>query len=140
MMRRTVAAVIIGLIAVHDSAAEQDEAAQVKALQKERVDTLSKLVELCHADYGLGMIRCEDVINAETELVDAQMEATENPGERIARLTEGVKRETELLKIIQSRREAERVSLANVYRAKSLLLNTKIRLLRERSKQRTPTR
>ena len=122
------------------AAAEEDLAVQIRALQNERVDTLTKLVAYCRAEFMAGMPRSEAVIAAETDLVNAQMDATTKPEERIAMLTERVKSQTEFLKVVEGRRQMEAIGLSNVYRARSLLLNTTITLLRERSSEKAARR
>ncbi len=115
--------------------AQKNEAAPIKALEKERIAALTKLVEIRESEYRVGTIWCEAVVSAEVALLNAQADAADKPEERVALLTEGVKRESALLKIVKVRFQAGTVSQADVYRARSLLLATKIRLLRERSRQ-----
>ncbi len=140
MTRCILAVIAVGLVAAQTAAAEEDLAVQIKALQNERVETLTKLVAYSRADFAVGMRRCEAVIAAETDLVNAQMDAAYKPEERIAMLTERVKSQTEFLKIVEGRRQMEEIGLSNVYRARSLLLSTKIMLLRERSSQKAVRR
>ena len=116
-------------------AAEPDLAAQIKSLQKERVETLVKLADYCKAEFALGAMRCEAVIDAENDLIRAELEAADEPETRIALLTAHVKSQTEFLKTVEYRRQTETLGLANVYRARTMLLNTKILLLQERREQ-----
>lgn len=111
--------------------ASDDMTAEIKTLQKERVETLKSLVELYVQFYQGGKIDITPVIGAQTELVTAQLESTENPDERIALLTERLNAVTSFLKLAEQRWMAGMSSQADVYRAKSLLLDTKIKLLRE---------
>jgi outer membrane protein TolC len=105
--------------------------AEIKSLQKERVETLKSLVDVYMQFYQGGKIEITPVIGAQTELVTAQLEATENRDERIALLTERLNAVTSFLKLAEQRWMAGMSSQADVYRAKSLLLDTKIKLLRE---------
>ncbi len=50
------------------------------------------------------------------------------------------KKETDLLKIVEARFQAGIVTQADVCQARSLLLNTKIRLLREHGTQKAATK
>jgi len=127
--------ILAGLIAVQPAAAEDELAFQIKALQTERIITLSNLAAYCKGEFEMGMMHAEAVIDADADLLKARLDAAAKPEERIAILSEHVKGQTELLKLIEGRRQAATVGLANVYRARSLLLNTKILLLRERSLQ-----
>jgi outer membrane protein TolC len=129
-----VACLILAAINIHASAAEvasADVAAQIKTLQKERVETLKSLVELYVQYYREGKIDITPVIGAQTELVNAQLDAAEDREERIALLTERLNAVTSFLKLAEQRWMAGMSSQADVYRAKSLLLDTKIKLLRE---------
>jgi outer membrane protein TolC len=87
-------------------------------------------VAVDEAQYRTGAISCETLIGAETDLVDAELDATDKPEERVALLTEGLKRETGLLKIAQAHVEAGIASQTDVHRARSLLLAARIGLLR----------
>ncbi len=111
----------------------EDMADQLKAAHKERVETLITLVKHDEAHYRAGVTDCESVVNTETALVNAQVEATDSRDERVALLTEALKRETALSKIVDGRLQAGSVSEADVYRARLLLLDARIRLLREGS-------
>ncbi len=123
---------VLSAIAMPVGAAEQDLSAQIKALQNERVETLAKLAAYCKAEFALGAMRCQEVIDAETDLIRAELDAADKPDERIALLTAHVYIQTQFLKTVEYRRQTETLGLANVYRARSMLLNTKVRLLQER--------
>jgi outer membrane protein TolC len=130
------ALVVLSAMAIHASAADRkaessEDAAQRVKLQKERVEVLTRLVAVDGAQYRTGVIPCEDLIGAETDLLNAQCDAAGKPEERVALLTEGLKRETDLLKLAEAHVEAGIASQADVHRARSLLLATRIRLLRE---------
>jgi outer membrane protein TolC len=134
------ACLIFAAVSIQASAAEvtaDDVAAQIKPLQKERVETLKSLVELYVQYYREGKVEITPVIGAQTELVTAQLESTENRDERIALLTERLNAVTSFLKLAEQRWAAGMSSQADVYRAKSLLLDTKIRLLREQGARKT---
>ena len=130
-----VALLLLSTIAVPVGAAEQDLSMQIKALQRERVETLAKLVAYCKEEFAVGAMRCQEVIDAETDLIRAELDATDKPDERIALLTAHVYSQTQFLKTIEYRRQTETLGLANVYRARSMLMSTKIMLLQERRAQ-----
>ncbi len=132
MTRCLVSAIVLALIAAHVAAAEEDLAAQIKAAQKERVKVLTELAEIRTAQYKVEVIPCEFLVGAEVDLLNAQLDATDKREERIAVLEEGAKRRAELLKTVEGRLKAETTTEADVYRARSLLLDAKVRLLRER--------
>jgi hypothetical protein len=130
-----IALFVLSAIATPVGAAEQDLSVQIKALQRERVETLAKLVNYCKAEFAVGAMRCQEVIDAETDLIRAELDATDKPDERIALLTAHVSSQTQFLKSVEYRRQTETLGLANVYRARSMLSNTKIMLLQERRAQ-----
>ncbi len=119
---------------------KQEEAAQVKALQVRRVDTLRRLVALYTLGYELGTHGVEVVVDAKTELINAQSEATDNHEDRVALLTELVKVTTERLRTTEARQKAGIATEAAVLQARSLFLDAKIRLLRERGTQKAATK
>ncbi len=116
---------------------KDDDAAQLKALQEERVEVLTQLVKYTTAQYHTGAVTIDAVISAQNELVAAKLDSTDETDKRIALLTQQLEMVTQLLRITESRHEAGRITITDVYRAKSLLLDVKIKLARERSKQKT---
>ena len=132
MARCLVSAIMLALIAAHVAAAEEDLPAQIKPLQKERVKLLTELLEIRTAQYNIGAFSIEYLHDAMTDLGNAQLDAADKPEDRIAVLEEGVKRETDFLKIVQARFDAGTVTKADVRQAQSCLLDVRIRLLRER--------
>jgi hypothetical protein len=131
MMTNCIIVTIVAGLISGQPAKERDLAAEIKALQHEKVGALAKLVAFRRAEFAEGLPRCEAFLAAEGELIDAQMDAAENAEERITLLTEHVKNQTEFLKIVESMRERNTIGLADVYRARTRLINTKILLLRE---------
>jgi outer membrane protein TolC len=118
---------------------KDDDAAQLKALQDERVEVLTELVKCTVAQYQVGGVTIDAVISAQNELVAAKLDATDETEKRIALLTQQLEMVTQLLKITEARHEMGRTTMTDVYRAKSLLLDVKIKLARERSKHKTRT-
>jgi hypothetical protein len=105
--------------------AEKDESV-VTWKQKSRIDELTRVVENYKERYKTDTAPLEVLVRAQVALLDARMDATEKPEERIALLEEGVKSEAELFKVAESK------SKASACLARSLFLDTKIRMLRER--------
>ena len=146
MTRRIAVTVLSGLLillafVVRSTTAERqpepkdDDAAQLKALQDERVEVLTKLVTVTTAHYEQGTCGIEDNISAQNQLVAAQLDSTDEPEKRVALLTQQVELANTLLKMAEQRQEAGITTVVDVYRAKSCLLDVKIRLLRERTGQ-----
>jgi outer membrane protein TolC len=95
---------------------------------------LGRLVDVYVRQYQVGMGTSEAVVGAQTELLHAQLDAAERPAERVALLTEHEKRVADFLKLTEGRFSTGTATQADVYRAKSLLLDAKIKLLRERNR------
>ena len=113
-------------MALRLSRAEKNEA-DIKEQQKGLIKELTRLVENYKERYKTGTAPLEALVRAQAALLDARMDAAEKPEERVALLEEGAKSEAELLKVAESKRKASACS------ARSLFLDTKIRILRERS-------
>ena len=109
--------------------------AQIKALQKEQVEHLTTLVKLVEDQYGIGATGTDAFVSAETALVNAQVNAADTAEAKILVLTNAAKKETDFLKIVEARFQAGTITQAEVCRARSVLLDSKIRLLRERGLQ-----
>ena len=75
MIRSIIATIVLALIAVHVAAGEDDLATQIKALQKERLETLTSLVKMYTLQYEAGYVSGEVFAEAETALVNAQLDA-----------------------------------------------------------------
>lgn len=150
MKRFATAIAIIGLlsflkITVPAAAAEpqpkasDDDAAQLKAAQDERVKVLTQLVEELTAQYRVGTADVAQVSSAERDLSNALVDSTDEPAKRVALLTKQLDKANDLLKITQSRFESGTVTHADVSRVKALCLDIKIKLLRERNGKRPLT-
>jgi outer membrane protein TolC len=107
-------------------------AAQIKALQKEQIEALTQLVKLVEDEYQKGATEFGTLLSAETALINAQVNAADTAEAKVLVLTNADKKETDFLKIVDARFQAGTVTKADVCQAQSLLLDFKIRLLRER--------
>jgi len=110
-------------------------AAELKALQDERIKLLTQTVEVLTGQYNVGAADIAQVATAESELCNALLDSTDEPEKRIALLTKQLDRANGFVKVTQIRYQSGTVSNADVYRAKSQCLDVKIKLLRERSKK-----
>ena len=59
-----------------------DLLAQVKRLQKERIETLEELLSICSMQYRQGNVLFEEVAAAQDELLDAQLQSSDKPDEK----------------------------------------------------------
>jgi hypothetical protein len=146
---RTAFLSLLGLsaIAALVAAAQQEkpadnQAQQIKVLQKERIEALQTLVSICRDRYlkgGLGgEASFERFVAASEELLNAQLETAEKPKDRIALLKKHLQLAEEVL-----RRNEKRVAMAmgqseDLYRSKARYLEIKIKLLRESAQQPQP--
>jgi hypothetical protein len=144
MTRRTAAVFVTGLLiswaivapamaAEPPSNASDDDAAGLKAAREERVKVLTELVDLLRSQYKIGKADPAQVFSAETDLCNAQLDLTDDAAKRIALLTKLLEKADAFLKLSGSRHRAEHVSPGYLLQARSLYLETKIKLLRERS-------
>jgi outer membrane protein TolC len=107
-------------------------AAEIQADRKEQIETLSELVKLLEKRFRSGTADQDAVICAETALLDARLSAADTAAARILVLKEAIERETALLTTTEDRFKMKTVTEADLTRARSRLLDTRIRLLRER--------
>ena len=111
--------------------ASNNDAAQLKAAEDERIEVLTRLVEVLTSRYAAGTADFPEVFSAESQLWNAQLDSTDEPQKRLALLAKQFDRASEILKLAQARFAAGTVTETNVLRAKSLCLDVKIKLLRE---------
>jgi hypothetical protein len=134
----TMAAICTCLVAAGPSKDNaDDETAELKKLQKEQIATLTKEVEILNTQYQAASVGFERLFSAQMELCDAKLDAADTPKERIAVLTEQLKLAESAQQITEMRRAvgAAGTNPADPLSAKSLCLKIKIRLVRERSRQ-----
>ena len=113
----------------------KDAAAEIRKLQEERGETLTRLVALDEAHYRAGEIDCMAVIGSETDLLNSRLDVADKAQERIVVLTEALHRATALLRIAGNRFQAGKGGTDDLYRCELLVLDAKIRLLEERNLQ-----
>ncbi|MGA2256137.1 MAG: TolC family protein [Thermoguttaceae bacterium] len=114
-------------------------AAQLKAIQDERIKLLTQVVEILTSQYKVATVDYPQVASAESDLCNALLDSTDEPEKRVALLTKQLDKANEVVKLMQGRFDAGTVSEVDVDRAKVLCLDIKTKLLRERSKERPMT-
>ena len=148
MKRYAITVVLSGLLAVpflvpQTKAAEsssepvQDVAAEIKALQKERIAALTGVVEILLEQYQHGGAEFRALALAQTDLLAAEFDATDDASERIVLLERELKVATDALDTAERKVQAGRANAVESLQAKALVLDIKIKLLRERSKAKT---
>lgn len=115
--------------------ASDNDAAQLKAVQDERIKVLNQLVVVLTAHYKAGTCDVARVFAAENDLCNALLDSTDKPEKRVALLTKEVDKAKGLIKITEARFDTGIATQADVLQAKSLYLGLKIKLLRERNKK-----
>lgn len=110
------------------------ETADLKQLQRERIETLGRLVGILleQFDLGTGTLDFPQFVRAQSELIDAILAAVEKPDERIALVEEQLVTAKRMLQWTEKRASGGRSSGADALRAKALCLDIKIKLVRER--------
>lgn len=125
-------------------ASDDDAAAQLKAVQDERVKVLSEIVAGLKARKQIDpRFEFEDYLSqaifAEKELCNALLDSTDEPEKRTALLTKQLDSASDLLKLSEQVRAGGGATLTDVNQAKSLYLAVKVKLLREHTGRRPPT-
>jgi outer membrane protein TolC len=115
-----------------------DNAGQIRMLQKERVKVLQQLVAVHIEHYKQGIVDFPKIADAQDALVNAQLELTDKPEERIALLKTQLEASENILKIAEEKSKMGMGSQADMLRAKAHCLDIKIRLLQEHSRQAPP--
>lgn len=118
--------------------ASDNDAAQLKAAQDERVKALTQLVEAMEAMYKKGLIDFIELSSVQEELCDAQLDSTDEPEKRVTLLTKKLDRVNGVLKVLEARNASGTIAHNDFLRAKSQYLGIKIEVLRERSKNGPP--
>jgi hypothetical protein len=114
----------------------KSDAAELKELQKERIETLTGLVDLVLRQLQSGRTDFTHVVRAQMDLVDAKLDSAENPRERMVLLEEQLKMAQSILDDVKRRADigSPTTTGAEVLQAKALCLDIKIKLVRERVK------
>ena len=148
MQRFAITVLLSGLLAVpflviQTKAAEspgepaKDVAAEIKALQKERIAALTGVVEILLEQYQHGGVEFRALALAQTDLLAAEFEATDDANERIILLERELNVAKDALDTAERKVQAGRANAVESLQAKALVLDIRIKLLRERSKART---
>ena len=148
MKRLTICAMFAGLCAVavffgdrhapaqqRQDQAVRDDAAQLQALQKERIKMLSATAKRVETQFKLGAADYQQFVAAETELVNAEVEYSESPEERVGYLEKGSQLAKAIADIAEKRFKSGYIQTeVPVFRLKAVYLDLQIRLLKERQK------
>ena len=115
-------------------------AAEIRACGQNVLNTLTRVVARYDRLYQMGRLEFEPVFDVQVQLANARLDATEKHAERVALLEELVKGAAERLRVTEDKYHAAIVGDASPLQARSLLLDAKIRLSREREKKQKQVR
>jgi outer membrane protein TolC len=113
---------------------DKDKAAEIKTLLKERRDTLQEFVKYLVAQAENGRIDFFAVVQAKREALRATLEVDEAPEVRLAALKDYLETAKASLKLAEQGFKAGQVSQVDALKAKAIVLEAQIELLREESK------
>jgi hypothetical protein len=136
MKRFTITVLLSGLLAVpflvpQTKAAElpsepvRDVVAEIKALQKERIAALTGVVEILLVQYQHGGAEFRALALAQTDLLAAEFDATDDANERIVLLERELKVATDALDTAERKVQAGRANAVESLQAKALVLDIK---------------
>jgi hypothetical protein len=123
---------IVEELTVRSAIHNPDLAAELTKLQEQRVATLKKLLELSSAGYRNGEFALDQVLEAQHELTEAELEMVETPDQRIALLETQLKIAKQTLEAAEQLHRAAVVSQCDTLRARAAMLGVEIKLLQER--------
>jgi len=115
--------------------ASDNDAAQLKALQEERIKLLDQAVKMLFEQYIREQVDINVLTSAENELCNALLDSTDEPEKRIALLTKHLEMATKVLEMANAKFNNGRTGQLDSLRAKAVCLDIKIKLLRERSRR-----
>ena len=123
----------VALPVMAQQGSETDFAAELTKLRMNRVATLQRLLDLSFVGYRQGQFPIDQVLDAQHDLMEAQLEIAETPDQRIAMLERQLKITKQTLEAAEKLRAAQEVSQCDTLRAKAALMGVEIKLLQERA-------
>lgn len=129
-------ALALGLLGVGQFArsdTNNDQSEEINRLQKERLDVLNKVVEMVEATYQNGRTGFDSLVQASSQLLDAELDMAKDHDARLVVLQRQVELFDSWEKIADARFKAAEDSQATVLTAHAATLEAKIRLLREQA-------
>lgn len=121
-------------VVVPAGAAQPKVSAKLNNLLKERRDILAKLADLAMSDFDAGRGSNLGIFNAQRALLEADLELAETHAERLKLLRKGVKITEPLLALVQARVKAGQAPPTELLQMQTMVLDARIRLLREEEK------
>ena len=113
---------------------DKDKAAKIKTLLKERRDTLQKVADIYVEQYKVGVVDFQAVAHFQHEAFRAALEVEEEPEARLAVLKKFHEHAKAVLKYVEDAFKGGRINQVDVLKAKAVVLEVQIELLREELK------
>jgi outer membrane protein TolC len=113
---------------------DRDRISEIKALRKEKCDTLAKLLEHLQAQYKEGLLDFGRVAQAERDFLKATVDLEDRPDKRLAALKKVLEAANGIAQLTKDRFKNGTCSEADVLQARAVLLDARIELLREELK------
>jgi outer membrane protein TolC len=126
----------VGKSAPGKSAAATSDTAEIQKLQKERIDVLRQVVETLFERYRSGTTDFRAVLSAHHDLLNARLDATDRPKERVVLLQEQLTLAEKTMQYAEARFQQGFSTQVDPLQAKALCLDIRIRLLREDARSR----
>lgn len=104
--------------------------AEIRGLQKERITTLQRLVEISTDQYSQGRVDFTPVLVAHIELLDAELDGAETLAERIELVSNQLTSAKKAVKMAEDRVRFGAATAGDVFQAKSALIRIRISLLK----------
>jgi hypothetical protein len=119
------------------SAVATSDMSEIKKLQKERIDVLSQTVEVLSHMYLAGVRDFRPLIAAQIDLLNARLDASDKPEDRVALLKEQLTLAEKTMQYAEERYKQGAASQVDSLQARALCLDIRIRLLREQARSKT---
>jgi hypothetical protein len=124
------------ITAEQTKAPQNDLEQQIKQMQKERVENLEKIVQILRKLFETGRAGFDitQVFSAESDLIYAKLEMTDDLKEKIVLLEDESKLAKQIVDLSEQRFKVATDSLIDVLSARSFYLKTQINLLKEKQR------
>jgi hypothetical protein len=113
----------------------EESTKKIKELRTERIDILTKLVDRTSAQFQRAQGSYEDVLEAQTLLLQARLDAAEKESERVKLYETAIKLLTQTEKVAQAHIAAGRGTEAAVLKIKARRLEVEIKLEQAKIKE-----
>jgi outer membrane protein TolC len=119
------------------SAATTSDTSEIKRLQQERIDVLRQAVEVLSQMYLAGVRDFRPLVSAQIDLMNARLDASDQPEERVALLKEQLTLAEKTMQYAEERYKLGAGSQVDCLQSRALCLDIRIRLLREQARSKT---